>query len=435
MKVVLVAMVFIVGSCIGSALAQTGLSDSLTEERAVGLTLANHPAIRQAEYGLAASGAQIAVSRSARYPDISFDAGYVRIGPVPQFELPGQAPIELAPYNNYDLHIILEQTLYDFGRTDETIHAAETFRQTAADNVDLIKFSLAYQTINGFYNILILHQRIAVLEEQLQTLNQHFDISVKKMRAGTATDFDTLTVQVRIAVIQNDRIDALRMLETQEIVFRQLTALPSDAPINLSGAFASDKLGLNTDSLIKVASRQRPELALSRDAEASAEAKSQLVSLGNKPLLALQVASGFKNGYEPNLNRWQENYAAGLALKIPVFNGHKTARQRDEANAILNMARTHTIDLEQQIYSEVRQAIANANLSMEKIASTETQVHQAEKAVSMARARYAAGVITNLDLLDAETALSQTKLIRLRALYDYTVSLKELNRATGKILW
>lgn len=435
MKLVSGIMALIIGWCVSPLLAQTGLFDSISVEQAVGLTLKNHPAIRQAEFAITASGARIDVNRSAHYPDISIDAEYVRIGPVPQFSLPGEGSLELAPYNNYDLYLGLRQTLYDFGKTNTAIHLAETSHRTASDYINLIKFNLAYQTIGLFNSILILHQRIAVLDEQLQTLNQHLDMSIKKMKAGTATDFDTLTIQVRIAVVRSDSIDATCALETQEIIFRQLTGLQPDAPVNLRGVFASDKVILNPDSLIVAASKQRPELILSRDAETNAATQSQLASLGNKPLLALNVATGFKNGYEPNLNTWRGNYAAGLELKIPVFNGYKTKHQEAEADANLNSARAHTTDLEQQILSEVGQALAGVNSSLEKIASTEAQVRQAEEAVSMARVRYTAGVITNLDLLDAETALSQTKLIRLRAFYDYTVSLNALNRATGRRVW
>ncbi len=424
-----------VGWSAGSISAQIKRADSISIEQAIGLALKNQPVILQAEYGMAASGAQIDVTRSSRYPDVSFGGEYVRIGPVPQFNLPGEGPLDLAPYNNYDLHLGLRQTLYDFGKTNAAVRVAETSHQIAADNIDLIKFNLAYQTIGVFNNILILHQRVAVLDEQLQTLDRHLEMSVKKIKAGTATDFDTLTIQVRIAVVRSDRIDALHALEIQEIVFRQLTGLPSDLPINLRGAFASGIVNLNPDSLISAAAKQRPELILAHDAETNAEAQSQLVTRDNKPLLALNVATGFKNGYEPNLSTLRGNYAAGLELKIPLFNGYKTKHRETQADANRNSARAHTTDLERQILSEVRQAMAGANSNLEKIASTETQVRQAEEAVSMARVRYSAGVITNLDLLDAETALSQTKLIRLRAFYDYTISLNALDRATGRRVW
>ncbi len=436
MKIFSIIIVFFITCLCGiGAMAQSASSDSLTVERAVQLTLKSHAAIRQSEYETAAAAAGIDESRSALYPDISLGGDYTRIGPVPEFELPGQGQLKLAPYNNYDLHASLKQTLYDFGRTNKAILLAKTSHQAATDNVDLVKFNLAYRTTGVFNAILILHQRIDVLDEQLQTLKQHLDISLKKIDAGTATDFDTLTIQVKIAVVRSERIDTMHALKTQEIVFRQLTGLSSDTPINLRGTFISDKMALNTDSLLIAADNQRPELTLARDAENSAEARSQLVALDNKPTLSLHVTTGLNNGYEPDLNTLRGNYAAGVELKIPVFNGHRTKYKKAAADAGFNSARAHTSDIEQRVKSEVLQAVAGVNSNLDKIASTETQVQQAQKAVEMARVRYTTGVITNLDLLDAETTLSQAKLIRLRALYDYTVSLNELDQATGRKLW
>jgi len=435
MKTVFAIVALFMSLCFCTATAQTQPNDSIDIGHAVAMTIQNHPSVRQAEYGVTASGESIGASRSAHYPDVSIDGEYARIGPVPSFELPGQGPLELAPRNNYNFYLGVRQTLYDFGRTSESVRLAKTSLQAATDNVDMVKFGLAYQTTSVFNGILILHRRIDVLGEQLQTLRQHLDMSVKKLNAGTATDFDTLTIQVKLAVVTSDSIDAARALESQEIFFRQLTGLPWNAPVNLRGDFASTAIELNPDSLISAAESQRPELVLSRDAESSAKVRTRLASLGDKPTLALSLTSGLKNGYEPNLNTWRGNYVAGLQLKIPLFNGYRSKHLESEAHARFNSAQAHTNDIEQLIRSEVLQAIAGVNSSLEKIASTDAQVEQAEQAVSMARVRYAAGVITNLELLDTETTLSQAKLIRLRAFYDYTVSLDALDRATGKKLW
>ena len=436
MKTTLLILVMIGAGWRSGAAGDTSKpTDSITVGQAVEMTLQNHEAIREAQYRITASEARIDVSRSARYPDVSIDGRYTRLGPVSTFDLPGEGELAVAPYNNYDLHVDLRQTLYDFGKTEKSIQLAETSRQADVDNLDLVKFNLAYQTIGVFNNILILRQQIDVLDDQLQTLQQHLGISVKRMKAGTATDFDTLTIQVRIAVVQGDRIDADHALKSQEIMFRRLTGLPEETPVNLSGAFVSDSVELQQDSLVTVAVKQRPEMKLAHDAESSATARLQLVSLGDKPKVTLNFATGLKNGYEPNLDTWRGNYMAGLEMKMPVFNGRKTKHEEAAADAEISSAHSHTIDLERQIRADVLKAIAGVTSNEDKIASAETQVEQAQKAVSMARVRYAAGVVTNLDLLDAETTLSQTRLIRLRALYNYTVSLNELDRATGKVVW
>ena len=74
-------------------------------------------------------------------------------------------------------------------------------------------------------------------------------------------------------------------------------------------------------------------------------------------------------------------------------------------------------------------------LSLEKIENSAVQVAQAEAALAQAQAQYDAGVATNLDVLDVQTALSGAKLIRLRAIYEYMVGMNALDKATGKKIW
>jgi outer membrane protein TolC len=419
----------------GTSSGRAAPPDSLTLDEAIRLALTNQPAVVQAEEGIAAAEARIGLSRSPFYPDISLSGLYTRIGPVPEFSFPNGLSEKLAPENNYDLHLGLRQTLYDFGKIAASVDLAEAGRQTAADCLEQVKSNLAYRTIAVFNSILILRRNVAVLGEQIDALNQHLEVSRKKVQAGTATDFDVLTTQVRLAAAQNDRIDAANNLETQEILLRQLTGLAFDQPIRLKGDFAHTATALDSTSLVEAAFQQRPELAVSRDAEASAGLQVRLASLGDKPSLALNMSSGFRNGYPSNMDQLKANYAAGLQVQLPIFNGHRTRYQQYEAAANLRSAQARSEDLKRQITADVQQAIARARASWEKTQNAEVLVRQAEEAVSMAETRYEAGVVTNLDLLDAQTTLTQAKLGHLRARYAYSMSLVEVDKATGKKVW
>lgn len=419
----------------GVSPAQPPIPDSLTAENAIKMALENNPAIRQTEYGVDAAQARVGTNRSSYYPDITFTGSYARLDPVSAIEMTPQISIKTYPNDNLDFHLGFRHILYDFGKTSTAVHMAESGEKSAREYVDLVKSILAYQTIAVFDAILILHQNISVLDEQIEVLNQHRDISMKRVEAGSATDFDVLTTQVRIANAKNERIDATGMLESREIIFRQLTGLPPDFPISLKGEFSRDSVIPNPDSLLQLAYSRRSEIALSREAENSAIIQRSLASFGNKPSLALTMTSGFKNGYFPDISELQGNISAGVQLQVPAFNGHRTKYQESEADANILSAKSHTEDIRRQIASEVQQAIAGVKSSLEKIQNSEVQVKQAEAALAMARTRYEAGVVANLDLLDAETTLSQAKLIFLRAMYNYAISLTFLDKATGKKIW
>ena len=57
------------------------------------------------------------------------------------------------------------------------------------------------------------------------------------------------------------------------------------------------------------------------------------------------------------------------------------------------------------------------------------------EALSQAKLRYGSGVITNLDLLNAETSLEEAKLMRLKSIYSYTISREAIKKAVGEKLW
>jgi outer membrane protein len=415
--------------------AQLSMADSLTVEQAVHMTLANHPLIQQVGYGVSAADARVAASRSPYYPDVSFAGLYTLLEPVPSLEIPRMGSFQFYPENNYDIHLGFRQTLYDFGKIGAGVELAESGRKTAVDYIEVVKTNLAYRTIAVFDAMLILHQTIAVLDEQIEALEQHLGVSAKKIQAGTATDFDSLTTEVRIAAARNERIDAVRALENGEIALRQLTGLPQDRPVRLRGSLAADAHAIDPDSAMAQAKRQRPELVMSRDSESGAAVQARLASLGNKPSLAFNMTSGFKNGYVPDLNELKANITAGVQLVVPLFNGYRTRHQREEADANVRAAKAHTADVERQVAGEVEQALAGVKSSLDKIENSGAQVRQAEAALSRAEAQYEAGVATNLDLLDVQTALSQAKLVRLRSMYDYMVSLTALDKATGKQIW
>ncbi len=419
----------------GAASGQTSSSDSLTLAQAVQMTTENHPAVRQAMQGVAASDAQIVQSKSGYYPQIAGDADYAYIGPVPTFDIPGVGSEDLAPHNNYDFHLGLQQTVYDFGRRSTAVELARSGRNSALETVESAKSGLAYQTVEAFYAILFLQQNISVIDDQINTLNQHLEITRKKLQAGTATDFEVLTTEVRIANARSQRTDIVNALENQQSIFRQLTGLPENVPIILKGDFGVTPTSLNSDSLAGAALNQLPEMKLSKFAETSADIQYRLASIGDRPTVGVNLMFGFKNGYIPNLNKLKANWVGGVELRAPIFNGYMTRGRKDQARANLNATRSHTQDLERRVISAVNQAISGVRASQDKLETAEPQVNQAEKALSLARIRYNAGTATNLDLLDAETALANSKLIRLRAMYELVRNQYALERAVGTKIW
>jgi len=410
------------------------IKNSLSVTDAVALTLKNYPLIQQATERINIADAKIKEQQSSLYPILEAEASYERIAPIPTINF-GPELFELAPANNYNATVSVFHTLYDFGKRDALIDLTKSYKKSEIDNVDFVKSNLAFQTVQTFYSIMLLKRSIAVKDTDIANLNDHLSFINKKIATGSATDFDALTTKVRISNAQNQKLDLQNLLEKQIVLLKKLTGISYDSNAHLTGDFSFKSLTVNIDSLLDIAIQQRPEMKLAFDTENNAHLQKNVVGLGNVPSLNINLSYGLKNGYMPNLDAIRGNWAAGVGVKVPIFNGFRTSANEEEADANIKVSETHTLQVRNDIISEVRQAVEDLKTKINKIATTKIQVSYAEESIKRANAQYKNGVVTNLDLLDADNSLEQARLQYLHAIYDAIISNFNLKKAVGDVIW
>lgn len=418
-----------------SASAQQSGKETLTLKEAVSLTMKNYPLIKQAEKGVDVANAKIKEQESFDYPLVNAEASYTRIGPIPSIGFPGAGSFELAPANNYDAHIGAFYNLYDFGKKESQMDFVQSYKKSATDNIELVKSNLAFAAVQTYYSILFLEQGIAINDTDVATLNEHINITNKKIESGTATDYDLLSTKVRLADYQNGKVTLTNQLNNQKIVLRHLTGLPEDSDIVVTGTLGLLTTNVNTDSLVAVAYDQRPEVKLALDKENTAKLKKSVVAKGDMPDVNVSLAWGLKNGYEPNLDAIRGNWAARIGVSVPVFNGFRTRNREEEANADISVSEINAQNIKQRIAAEVQKAAENVRSNLMQIKTAELKIDLAQQALNRARAMYASGVGTNLDLLDAETRLADARFLYLRATYENIMNTYELKKAVGDVVW
>ncbi len=418
------------GIAFQGSVAQTSPGVPLTVGDAIALVLARNPALVESGHAIDASRARAEQVRSGYLPSVEAEATYVFLAPVSVFDLPGES-IKVFPDNNYDGHLGVRQTIYDFQKTSSQVGLAESRVALAEDSRDAVKRDLGVRAAETFYAILFLRRSIEVQTAQVQTLEEHLAITRKKAEAGTATQLDELTTQVRVAAAQNVRIGLENSLRSAEIALRRLAALPSDAPLDLRGEFSPAVVPPDRDMLLKAALTERIEARSADDALASARAQQRAAGASDAPSLNASLIYGVKNGYIPNIDILRGNIAAAVDLRVPIFDGNRSRSMEEEATATVHAAESRKQEVALMIQAEVDQALSELTAAGERVSVSETNINQADLAVKNARLRYGAGSLSNLDLLDAETAVAQARLTNLQALYDVVTGTIRLRRATG----
>jgi outer membrane protein TolC len=129
------------------------------------------------------------------------------------------------------------------------------------------------------------------------------------------------------------------------------------------------------------------------------------------------------------------NYAVGISFHAPIIDGFRKKKDLSLARASINNATFETDRIRRQVTTEVVDTYNQSDAAKKKIDQGNLQVEQATMALNLARVNYKAGGITNLDMLDSETNLSDSRLTLLKAKLDYSLSLYRLRSAIGATLF
>ena len=432
-KNIVIAAVIAVIMFTNAVYTQNNLKGNLTLNKAIQLALKNQPLINQAEQEVNAAQAKINEQKSYYYPNVQADISYTRIGPIPAIQF-GNESFILAPANNYDAHVSAGYNIFDFGRKNALLDLSKSYKLTVEEKTNYIKDELSYNTTKLFYSILYLEKSLGVKNNQIKTLEAHLDVTQKKVESGTATDFEVLTTKVRVASAENQKVDIENEIAKQKIALKSLLGLAADSSVDLQGDLSLLSMSINNDSLLELAYSQREELKIAQDAQKTIEQQKQVASLSDVPTLNAIASYGLKNGLMPNLDVLRGNWVVGISASVPIFNGNRKDAQIQEAEANLNANGAQISALKRKINMEVQQAISDLETSKAKLKSTQLQVEQATEAVKRADVSYINGVITNLDLLDAETSLSEAALLHLRVIFQNVINTYNLKKAVGDVI-
>jgi outer membrane protein TolC len=418
-----------------SAPGQAPQTGPLTLTQTIGEVIAHYPTLDAARAAVDAARARTMESNASRLPQVSGQAGYTynSLRPYVSISIPGHpdGAIYETVQDSYGMSVTARQLLTDFGRTDKLVEMARSGQVTAQDALEATRHQLGYEAIQDFYGVILLRSSADVAREEIAALEEALRISERKFNAGSATKFDVLTTQVRLATARNHLTDTLAAREKQENGLRQLLGWDIGTPLQLSGDLDATTPAISESQAIADGLSNRPEMKVALDDEHTSRLQLDAASKGNNPTLNAQVTGGMENGVVPNLYDNRGYLVAGLALDVPIFTGRRVEGDRMEASAGVRSAQAREHELDQTITTEVADAYSDLNAAKARLGNADTLVAQASEALSLAQTRYTNGVITNFELLDAQSASRSAELSRLQARYDCVLARQAVARAAG----
>jgi len=339
-----------------------------------------------------------------------------------------------ADKHNYQASLTLQQPLFTWGKLLNNYKQAKLNLQATEHGMSSARQQLELDVTNVFYGVVLAKEFVKVSEKALAQVEKHVKTANDLFDAGVATNFDVLRASVQLSNVSSQLIKARNALRLAKEGFKITLGLPQDAEVEVNGQLEYKEQKVDLDALLKSALENRPDL---KQLELQEQAGGKIVSIakaGNKPNLMFlsNYNADFSTAYEEGEDRdWKRSWNVTFALNIPIFDGLATRARVKQAKSGLSQIQLGKAQLEDGIQLEVKSAYLALQEAQALLDAQRETVQQAEESLRVANLQHENGMITNVELTDAELALTQVRVNRLQALYDYTIAIAKIEKAIG----
>jgi len=416
--------------------AAAWLTRPLSLADALNTALLRNAAILKAQNDLEASHGLVVQTRAVALPQVAASGQYKYTDPSAIEGFFGSTQ----PNENWNAGIQLVQSIYEGGKLVAASRAADPTKQQALAQYQTSVADTLLAVRLAYYDTLLAAQQITVHEASVVLLQKELEDQQHRLDAGTVPKFNVLRAEVAVA---NERPNLIRARNQYRIAKNNLANLlgynlPRDIweniPLNLTDTLEAAPYEVNLPDAIQQALARRTELTALRKQVELQQLNLVNARSGYKPTVQLFAGYNWYNAqFTPpvELDHDIHGWNAGAQMKWNIFDGLLTHGKVIQADAQFARAKTDLADQSRQIELAVRTAYSDFIEAKEVLESQAKVQEQADEALREAKARTDAGTGTQLDVLDAETSLTQARTTQIQALHDYTAARAKLERAIG----
>ncbi len=247
--------------------------------------------------------------------------------------------------------------------------------------------------------------------------------------AGVGIRLDVLRAQVEYQQRQQAHTSAEAQLDKDGIQLNRVMGLPAGQQLDLTDNAPFQELGdLDLNQARQTAYSRRSDLLSLQQSILVASHEAKAVRYQRLPTLAV-------NGYYGILGETTGSYhgvfTAVGSLKVPVFREAGQRGEQQTAEAQLQGMRDQEDNLRGTIEAQIRTSMLDVDTSAQLVKVAQSNAELSVQELADARDRFNAGVTDNLEVVNAESAVTGTQAQLVSALYQFNVAKVGLARSTG----
>jgi outer membrane protein TolC len=344
------------------------------------------------------------------------------------FPLREEFPRIVGPFSVFDARVFLSQTVIDMSAVndlraaDHSVTAAKHSARSARDLVVLVAANLYLQT-------LATGARAQTARAQLGTATSLHQQALSLRQSGLVAGIDVVRAEVRLSTERQRVTVATNEFEKSKLQLARVIGLPIGQAFELVQEIPFIPVPeLTLEEALARAYRERPDYLAAQERVQAAEAARQAIV--GEALPSVRVTADY-GAIGLHITSALPTFSVVGALSVPIFEGGRVQGRLAEADSELRTRRAQAEDTKSEIYYDVRTAFLDLKATEEALQTATRGRELADQQLTQSRDRFAAGVTSNIEVVESQEAVAQASEQYIAALYGFNVSKAMLARSLG----
>jgi outer membrane protein len=304
--------------------------------------------------------------------------------------------------------------------------------KTALDSAEQ---DLIVRVSQAYFDVLASQDSLAFVKAQKAAVAEQLASAKRNFEVGTSTITDTREAQARFDLVTAQEIAAENDLRVKKIALDILVGKtnsepkPIALPLTLPAPTPND-----VNAWVAQSEQEHPSIKAALLALDLAKLETEKAEAGHRPTLDANASLGINRttNLGPQNNR-TNSANIGLAFNMPLFAGYAIQNRIKETLQLEDKARNDLEGAKRAIAQATRTAYFGVVSGQGQVKALEAAEASSQSALDANKLGYQVGVRINIDVLNSQSQLFQTKRDLAKARYDVLVGGLRLRQANGTL--
>ncbi len=320
------------------------------------------------------------------------------------------------------------------------LQAAKEFRVLAEKNMQRTKAETVQNVSKAYYLVLVNQERTKFLDANLSKLKKLLEDTRAYNKEGFVEKIDVDRLEVAFNNLQTEKTKTERLIGMSEIMLKFQMGYKLSDPIKLSDKLQEEGSDAHTiKEGEKINFSARPEYALLETQKNISTLDLRRNRLAYLPTLVAYGALNYNAqrmefDFMDRKKDWFPIGLIGVTLNVPIFDGLQKHYKIQQAKINLLKSNNSLQSLSSVIELEASMATVNYQNALSGIETQKKNMALAQQIYDVAEKKYKQGMGSNVEILNAQTSLTEAQTNFYNAIYDLMVAKTDYLKATGNLV-